>query len=153
MEPALSAVPATGRGRVNPIKLRKARVVGHTIAPAFVDWYDAQAGQMRGELRMVERDVYEGTGEVFRQARMDAGLSLRQAAERLGLSPAQMSSLEHGQMVPEDADEHARALRLLAARLERVPCSCCEKTNGRGCTDGPMGPCCPCCLGTGVEDG
>ena len=28
------------------------------------------------------------------------------------------------------------------------PCSCCEQTRGRGCTDGPCGGCCPCCLNT-----
>lgn len=37
-----------------------------------------------------------------------------------------------------------------AEGVEPVSCSCCERSNG-GCTDGPMGRCCPCCNGTGIE--
>lgn len=37
-----------------------------------------------------------------------------------------------------------------AEGVEPMSCSCCERSNG-GCTDGPMGRCCPCCNGTGIE--
>lgn len=47
--------------------------------------------------------------------------------------------------VGDISEEDARA-----EGVEPMSCSCCERSNG-GCTDGPMGRCCPCCNGTGIE--
>lgn len=40
--------------------------------------------------------------DVLRRARIDANLSLRQGAERLGLSPRVLNEIENGRMEPVD---------------------------------------------------
>lgn len=77
--------------RVEPIGTRK--------TPAFVDYADGT-----GELKTLDRPVYPASpdGEAFRRLRVERGVSLREAARRLGISPADVSGLEFGRVVPRD---------------------------------------------------
>lgn len=99
-----------------PITLLRPRIIGHSTAPCFVDWTDLATGEARGGLAASERPVYEKheMGETFRQARQDAGLSLREGAARLGVSLVDMSSLERGEMIVSDSDIK-RVVELLKA--------------------------------------
>lgn len=57
-----------------------------------------------GGCRVVATKEYLVTDEAknFRAARVDAGMSLRDAARMLGLSPVDVSAVERGSKKPED---------------------------------------------------
>lgn len=89
---------------------------------AFVDWTDEKTGESRGEVRWVECPQYSdddrATGGEVRNARMSAGLTIREAADLLGLSPGRYCNLERGQERPADADEMNLLLRCFVAWKE-----------------------------------
>lgn len=86
------------------MKLIDVDPIGEETGPAFVD------GPGIHELRMVTRAVYpDSGGRAFRAARVDASISLREMARRLGLSAVELSSVERGSARPEDWDAFWRA--------------------------------------------
>jgi DNA-binding XRE family transcriptional regulator len=58
---------------------------------------DANAAEMDAFRELLKTRPQDGTGETLRQQRLAAGLTLRQAAKQLELSPSTLSALEQGQ--------------------------------------------------------
>lgn len=90
--------------------------IGKRTGPAFVSRRDGSCSY-----EDVTTPVYPESprGELFRAHRVALGVSLRQAADALGLSAVEVSGLEHGRYVFTDAGEWDRAEILLQARAPR----------------------------------
>lgn len=76
-----------------------------------------------GGCQLVPTKEYPITPEAknFRAARVDAGMSLRDAARALELSPVDVSAVERGSKVPEDWSAFWRKAGLLGYHEEK-PC-------------------------------
>ena len=81
------------------IETRKVEPIGSHATPAFVECAD----RSKSGLRMVDWPEYPPSrGDELRAARRAAGLGLREAATRAGLTPTQWSEIECGARVPLD---------------------------------------------------
>lgn len=81
------------------MRLRKVAPIGTRLTSAFVSREDGCGGLE--EVVMPEYPDDGGAGERFRARRVAAGLLLRQAAAKLGLTAEEVSGLEFGRYVPE----------------------------------------------------
>ena len=79
---------------------------------------DAKADEMIDRFRhvtppVVRPDMLEGIGGRIRRARLRTGLTIAQAAEKIGVSYARMSQMEHGQVTE-------RQSAVILAMLEKL---------------------------------
>jgi hypothetical protein len=90
---------------------------GKRTGPAFVSRAD---GSCSYEDLTVPTYPPSPRGELFRAHRVALGVSLRQAADALGLSAVEVSGLEFGRYVFADAADWDRAESFLQSRSRRA---------------------------------
>lgn len=88
--------------------------IGSETSNAFWDGTD-ENGNHIGGFGPIERPVYPASpnGKRLRQRRIDLGMTLREAADKLGCRPSEVSGLEFGRNTVDDWDA-------LFAKLERL---------------------------------
>ena len=57
-----------------------------------------------------ETASWTAAGEALRQSRLDRRLSVREEARRLGISPKELSEMEHGRIAPVDYEQWKKML-------------------------------------------
>lgn len=94
---------------------KKAEPVGYEEVMAFVDYADRPGG-----LKQIRMPIHEVPPhcEALKRKRIEYGYSLKRGSVLLGLSPAELSGIEHGRLECSEREAQGFAGRFATAWME-----------------------------------